>query len=753
MPGDSKFDKVALLLRGQTPHGSELIVDESLPAKLVASRGGASNTTAVVKYGTAALSFDGTSGYAVVASANQLEFGASDFCVECWINTTSTLAYAAVVTRNSSGFGVGSWGMYINTTTSAGDVVVYMRDFSASVPLLTSQGVNIRDGSWHHIAWVRNGALHYLLVDGVLRALAQASFTVGTLTAEEVVVANDKYFTPRKLAATLDDVRITVGDCRYTLTPAPPSAEAPTASPADPSFASVSTLLRGNGTDGSTTFTDDATTPKTYTVFGDAQISTAQKKFGSASMKFDGAGDYLTTAAHADFDLSGSDYTVECWVRFAAVSAAPHVFQLGTSLGARMALFLSSGQLYFYNGISYATGFSPVINQWYHLALVKQGNMYYVLVDGAPQWGAHLTGTPTPTGNLSVGVGAQHYSPGADDYLNGWVDDFRVTKGVARYLAEVGVTAPTAEADNFAARVSGVIRDSGGTPVARDVFAYHRCTGALLASAQSDASTGAYTLRLPQAVEVSRVVMGLDPAYDPLRANVELALRCDGADNSTTITDISTVARSLTCSGSAKLKTAQKKFGSASLYIDGTAGGYVSATASPSNAFGVGDFTIDFWLYQTARASGGANLVDTLTLGGASARANSFTIRVFTDGQIGVYFASNWRVQGGYVPLNIWTHVALERKSGVMSLYLNGALIGSTTTLLNDTLGGLFLGVPADATTDPAYTLTGYLDDIRFTRGAARFQGAFLPPAYAQPDPTNSTEALQNDLVDRVIPG
>jgi hypothetical protein len=67
--------------------------------------------------------------------------------------------------------------------------------------------------------------------------------------------------------------------------------------PVDPVFNNVSLLLHGNGTNGSTTITDNSPTPKTVTAVGNAQISTAQSKFGGASIAFDGTGDYLTDAS------------------------------------------------------------------------------------------------------------------------------------------------------------------------------------------------------------------------------------------------------------------------------------------------------------------------------------------------------------------------------------------------------------------------------------------------------------------------
>ena len=106
----------------------------------------------------------------------------------------------------------------------------------------------------------------------------------------------------------IDDLRITKGVARYTSDFSIPTSEA---SSSDPYFSSTKLLLNGNGTNGSTTFTDSSNSSYTVTANGNAQISTAQSKFGSASMYFDGTGDYLTVSNATASDVFGSgDFTM-----------------------------------------------------------------------------------------------------------------------------------------------------------------------------------------------------------------------------------------------------------------------------------------------------------------------------------------------------------------------------------------------------------------------------------------------------------
>ncbi len=69
-----------------------------------------------------------------------------------------------------------------------------------------------------------------------------------------------------------------------------------------------------DGTNGSTAFMDSGNNGKTVTAYGNAQVSTAQSKFGGASAYFDGNGDYLSTPDSDDFYLGNNDFTLEAWV-------------------------------------------------------------------------------------------------------------------------------------------------------------------------------------------------------------------------------------------------------------------------------------------------------------------------------------------------------------------------------------------------------------------------------------------------------
>lgn len=220
-----------------------------------------------------------------------------------------------------------------------------------------------------------------------------------------------------------------------------------TTGPTDPNFSNVSLLLHGDGTNGSTTIIDSSPSPKTLTVSGNAQISTAQSRFGGASLFFDGSGDFITISNSetlSDFDFHAGDFTAEAWV-------FPRVNSGVICIAAKRPATSATGWLFsdidfsgFIDGAwrqSVITAPRPTLNQWTHVALIRSGNDFRLFHNGT-----QVGNTYTQSGILQnlvtqpvrIGmVGGTTEIP-----TNGYIDELRITKGVARYTASF--TPPTA---------------------------------------------------------------------------------------------------------------------------------------------------------------------------------------------------------------------------------------------------------------------------------------------------------------------
>lgn len=201
----------------------------------------------------------------------------------------------------------------------------------------------------------------------------------------------------------------------------------------DQYFNSVVSLLHFDGSDGSTTFTD--VKGKTWTANGNAQIDTAQSKFGGASGLFDGAGDYITTPDSADFAFGAGDFTVEFRLRPAAVGTTQQIIGQWISGGTAWHILLGpDGAIGFNsNGVSVCNS-SPTLlsnNTWYAVAVSRVAGTAYLFINGALADSASDSAT-YPDSADAVVIGRNNDSSGVW-YYNGHIDDLRITKGVGRY--------------------------------------------------------------------------------------------------------------------------------------------------------------------------------------------------------------------------------------------------------------------------------------------------------------------------------
>lgn len=213
----------------------------------------------------------------------------------------------------------------------------------------------------------------------------------------------------------------------------------------DPYWANVVLAMPMDGANGSTTFTDISPTPKAVTRYGNAQISTAQSKFGGASAYFDGTGDYLTIPHSDDFNLSSGDFTVEFWFYLPSARANRLISKRSVATSKTWSISVTNTGVPTFNlwnsaGTYYsATGPIAAFGAWVHVAAVRSGDIYTVFINGVA--GTPFTSTVRPYTNtdpLAIGV---DLSNSALDNTLGYIDDLRITKGVARYTANF--TPPT----------------------------------------------------------------------------------------------------------------------------------------------------------------------------------------------------------------------------------------------------------------------------------------------------------------------
>ena len=216
----------------------------------------------------------------------------------------------------------------------------------------------------------------------------------------------------------------------------------------DANWSSVKLLLPVDGTNDATTTTDSSSNAHTVTLSNGAKISTTKSKWGGSSLFLDGTNDYGEVAYDADFDFGNADFTVELWYYPLSQQSDSYIIAVndnssssayaqavieGVSLGSGMKIEGGS----YDSGMKWTAYSSEIaLNTWHHLAYVRYNNKVYMYVNGT------ATDSGTAIGSLrnnstSVLIGKRIYGT----YTNAYLDDIRITKGLARYTANF--TPPT----------------------------------------------------------------------------------------------------------------------------------------------------------------------------------------------------------------------------------------------------------------------------------------------------------------------
>jgi len=366
--------------------------------------------------------FDGSGDYLQLPAGTAFAPGTGDFTVDGWFYTTVTTANQIIWSQAVSGTNYfivwadpSTSTVYFNGTLSGGGVNI-------------SSTANLQVNAWNYFSVRRASGTVTVYLNGV----------AGTPTSNTVDFSNTSYVPTigRYTHAATNHFTGYIANLRYVKGTAITPSGVPT---------TLNTAV--SGTSALLNFTNagiyDATSKNDLETVGNAQISTAQFKFSPSSIAFDGTGDYLTSnPATTDMYAFGSgDFTIEFWLRLNTVSGTQVVYdQRPTSGGVYPAFFMSGSTLtYFVNGVSrITTTLSSGI--WYHIALSRSGTSTKLFVNGA-QAGSTYTDSNVYLNTALrpvLGADATNFT---SNWLNGYLQDVRVTKGYARYTANF--TTPT----------------------------------------------------------------------------------------------------------------------------------------------------------------------------------------------------------------------------------------------------------------------------------------------------------------------
>jgi hypothetical protein len=369
--------------------------------------------------------YDGTGDYLTSPTKPLFAFGASkDFTAECWVyfttlNASQSPGIISVANASSST----GWQIYADSNNGWGVRSNAANVFSVTNPPKVNQ--------WYHVAYVRKSGVHALYVNGVLNtATVSTSYT----WSDQVFYTG---YTPigNNVYGYVSDVRLVNGTALYTSNFIPPTlAMSPTVTIGSSTYNAVLLL---NGTNGSVVDAHGSTNIETI---GNAQISTAIKKYGTASMYFDGSGDRLMTTSGPTNSLGSGDFTIEFWIYSITLPANARLLSQGSyTTGEYLFIVYSSGAADFCEATTARLSFpasSFVTATWQHIAIVRSGTTIKGYVNGTSV--ATATSTYNYSAITNTYIGSNPNTASQD--FNGYLDELRITK-YARYTSNF--TAPT----------------------------------------------------------------------------------------------------------------------------------------------------------------------------------------------------------------------------------------------------------------------------------------------------------------------
>ncbi len=400
------------------------------------------------KFGATAMYFNGTANTTLVSDKKPaLMFGTGDFTVDFWANVSSSSAdYSGFIHLQSGSQWADATRLQIRMNSQGHLQLIDGPNGTLHWPGNTEATTyRIRPSSgwsgWHHIAYVRSSGVMRLYVDG--NFITSSAWTTN-YTGDTGIEMGAWSATQYMLNSYIDEVRVS-NTARWTANFIPPTS---------PYTADAATklLIHSDTTDGSTTFTDSSSSGYTLTPAGNLQHRTFPNKFPPGAVSFDGSGDYLTIPGSSDWNFGSSNFTVDFWVYIKGtgrqyfygpgVDTASHYgFGLDyNSVGtSKLGLWASSNGST-WNMITADAGGNGIgtanvpLNQWNHLAVVRNGDSWKVYLNGQQDISVTASGAIIDKSGTLFNIGRIAYT-GGTFFLNGYIDEFRISKGIARWTS------------------------------------------------------------------------------------------------------------------------------------------------------------------------------------------------------------------------------------------------------------------------------------------------------------------------------
>ncbi|KKU76637.1 MAG: hypothetical protein UY03_C0029G0005 [Parcubacteria group bacterium GW2011_GWA2_47_64] len=732
------------------------------------------------KWGAGALMISGVATADLVSVAdpasNVLDPNSADLTIETWIKT-SDISAEIFSNNNANGTACTNNGYYLGIDAS-GYPVFYLDTNGATAGCdasITSQ-FKINDGFWHKVAVsVTRGTSAIIYVDG-----KSASSDTSVTSYSAITVTGNVYFggSAGGLDAIIDSARIysralSASEILSNYNAGNIEIQTRTGATSDPNdgsweawkpttgetqllnmdsdavnwhsdimasttiATSTDTVIKAEGTGSlkvemgkaSTTagtvalwhFEETGTSTGTYLYDETANNNDATTTgttvvdgiFGKAR-KFNSSSDYLTSGTvdtyknfHGAADTSGFKWTIDFWTKINSFSALQdfigNTLNADTDAGFRIAIADSrlislqigrnGGDAYVVSG-EFVSGAYPADNGWHHVAVTYDQSLSSdnakAYVDGIYLGGFTKTGqvpeTTVADEVLRIGQTVTGTRP-----VNGSMDELRMIYGRALSADEIAET----------------YRMGANHHLTRQVSAADLSSATKLPFYIAGDRPGTYLEAMIGESDFANYELASSTLA--LSTTTVLYIKGDEIASSTSIKDSSFSGKTITANGNART-AGGGKIGN-SVYFDGT-GDYLSLADSEDWNFGTGDFAIDFWVKFN-------NVSTPIFAGYVGGTGEAWYLSQETGNLIMQYAIGSWStvISTPWSPsTGVWYYVAIERLSGAVSAYVNGARIGSSTFSTNINNGTRTLGIGAGG---GGVTSDSYMDEFRIIKGAA----------------------------------
>lgn len=634
-------------------------------------------STTVTRDSRSVLDFS-TNAWIQFPHSQDFQFGYDNFTIEFWAMLTSFTATSQSILHLRTNDGFGPW--VINYNQTAGKMCFFLSNsgVSAWAATLTTDFAPTL-GTWFHAAVVRNGNTITFYIDGVSRGSVTFTDSVAYSTSHaqyHCLTIGASSSNTEYLSGYLQDIRITKGIARYTSTFTPPS-QIPAVTPV-----------------GAPLITDDVN--GACWTNSEVTYQSTGGPFNGPCMYFNGAS-YIETPSSSSFDIfdGTSEATLELWFK-TDKAAAPDgggnrtmvlLSNQGTSLAANNWNFLISGN-------SSATGILGINLEFYDISSIAVNKTVLPVKPRiAPGTWNHLAITrENAFGPIKI-------------YLNG------------------------KQEDTSQSQIGNLLRQVAGNPIRfgmSQLTSYNRYFIGWMTDIRVTRKCRYFGNFTPS---TTGIVSGEEFAYDT-------SLLMHFNDYGKTPEFCRTIDfknHTITATGTPLSQAASPFNQGASLFFNGTSD-YLTYTYDSRFDLSTGDFTIEYWIKPGSVTS---NQVHVSLRNPTS--FNGIWIGQYTPNQnkivawVGDSNTSGWEVAIAgttVLKIGVWYHVAFVRSANLFSLFVNGVLQGSTTWA-----GSIYINsanVLIGSTPSSDY-LNGSIDDLRITKGVARYSDPMTAPSAPLP--------------------